>query len=173
VGRLIAACLAIVLGVGFGSLAMIVHSSASHGVDETIGAQYKGVDAVVYPGQASLSPADIANVQKLPQAASVVTLTTAYMQVSYPDLVRPTTLPIDALYDTTRIAGPGTSSGRLPTTTNEIALPARTAAKHKVTVGQTLRSARTRTSPGTSLSSGSWTTRSTSVRRPRSRPRPP
>jgi len=37
VGRLIAACLAIVLGVGFGSLAMIVHSSASHGVDETIG----------------------------------------------------------------------------------------------------------------------------------------
>ncbi|MEV4260460.1 FtsX-like permease family protein [Kribbella sp. NPDC049584] len=139
VGRLVAACLAIVLGVGFGSLAMIVHSSASHGVDETIGAQYKGVDAVVYPNQASISPADIANVQKLPQAASVVTLTTAYIQVSYPDLVRPTTLPIDALYDTTRIAGLGTSSGRLPTTTNEIALPARAAAKHKVTVGQTLR----------------------------------
>lgn len=56
VGRLVAACLAIVLGVGFGSLAMIVHSSASHGVDETIGAQYKGVDAVVYPDQATISP---------------------------------------------------------------------------------------------------------------------
>ncbi|MER7247926.1 FtsX-like permease family protein [Kribbella sp. NPDC000426] len=139
VGRLVAACLAIVLGVGFGSLAMIVHSSASHGVDETIGAQYKGVDAVVYPDQSTISPADIANVQKLPQAASVATLTTAYMEVSYPDLVRPTTLPIDALYDTTHIAGPGTSSGRLPTATNEIALPARAAAKHKVTVGQTLR----------------------------------
>jgi putative ABC transport system permease protein len=139
VGRLVAACLAIVLGVGFGSLAMIVHSSASHGVDETIGAQYKGVDAVVYPDQSTISPADIAHVQKLPQAASAVTLTTAYLQVSYPDLVRPTTLPIDALYDTTHIAGPGTSSGRLPTTTNEIAVPARAAAKHKVTVGQTLR----------------------------------
>jgi putative ABC transport system permease protein len=139
VGRLVAACLAIVLGVGFGSLAMIVHSSASHGVDETIGAQYKGVDAVVYPDQSTISPADIAHVQKLPQAASVVTLTTAYLQVSYPDLVRATTLPIDALYDTTHIAGPGTSSGRLPTTTTEIALPARAAAKHKVTVGQTLR----------------------------------
>jgi putative ABC transport system permease protein len=139
VGRLVAACLAIVLGVGFGALAMIVHSSASHGVDETIGARYKGVDAVVYPDQATISPADIAAARKLPQAASVVTLTTAYLEVSYPDLVRPTTLPIDALYDTTRIAGPGTSSGRLPTTTNEIALPARTAAKHKVTVGQSLR----------------------------------
>ncbi len=52
-GRLIAACLAIVLGVGFGSLAMTAHSSASHGIDETIGAQYKGVDAYVSPMRAS------------------------------------------------------------------------------------------------------------------------
>ncbi|MFI5697508.1 ABC transporter permease [Kribbella sp. NPDC051586] len=139
VGRLVAACLAIVLGVGFGSLAMIVHSSASHGVDETIGAQYKGVDAVVYPDRSTISPADIAKVQKLPQAASVVTLTTAYMEASFSDLVRPTTLPIDSLYDTSRITGPAASSGRLPSATNEIALPARTAAKHKVAVGQTLR----------------------------------
>ncbi|MFF0343473.1 ABC transporter permease [Kribbella sp. NPDC004875] len=138
-GRLIAACLAIVLGVGFGSLAMIVHASASHGVDETIGAQYKGVDAVVATGNATISPDDIAKAQKIPQAASVVTLTTAFLQASYPGLVRPTSLPIDALYDTTHIAGPGTSSGRLPTATNEIALPARTAAKHKLSVGQTLR----------------------------------
>ncbi|MGW6200656.1 ABC transporter permease [Kribbella sp. NPDC055110] len=138
-GRLIAACLAIVLGVGFGSLAMTVHSSASHGVDETIGAQYKGVDAVVYPDQSTISPDDIAKVQKLPQAAAVVTLTTAYMDVAFPDLVRGTTVPIDALYSTAQIAGPGTSSGRLPTATNEIALPARTAAKHKVGVGQSLR----------------------------------
>ncbi|RZT20134.1 putative ABC transport system permease protein [Kribbella sp. VKM Ac-2569] len=138
-GRLVAACLAIVLGVGFGSLAMIVHASASHGVDETIGAQYKGVDAVVYPDQATISPADIAKVQKLPQAAAVVTLTTAYMEFAFPDLVRGTTVPIDALYSTPQITGPGTSSGRLPTATNEIALPARTATKHKIGVGQTLR----------------------------------
>jgi putative ABC transport system permease protein len=138
-GRLVAACLAIVLGVGFGSLAMIVHSSASHGVDETIGAQYKGVDAVIYEDRATITPGDIAKAEKLPQAASVVTLTTAYMGFSFPGLVRPTTIPIDALYDTTHINGPGTSSGRLPTTTKEIALPARLAAKHKVTVGQTLR----------------------------------
>ena len=77
--------------------------------------------------------------QKLPQAVSVVTLTTAYLNVSFPGLVRPTGLPIDALYDTTHIAGPGTSSGRLPTATNEIALPAKLAAKHKVAIGQTLR----------------------------------
>jgi putative ABC transport system permease protein len=138
-GRLIAACLAIVLGVGFGSLAMIVHSSASHGVDETIGAQYRGVDAVVVPDNDSIGPADITKLQKLPQAASVVSLTTAYLEAAFPGLVRPTTLPIDALYDTRRIAGPGTSSGRLPTANNEIALPARLAAKHKVSVGQTLR----------------------------------
>ncbi|WP_350281326.1 ABC transporter permease [Kribbella sp. HUAS MG21] len=139
VGRLVAACLAIVLGVGFGSLAMIVHASASHGVDETIGAQYKGVDALVYPDRATISPDDVAKVQKVAQAASTVTLTTAYMNVSYPDLVRPTGLPIDTLYGTAEIPGPAASAGRLPSTTNEIALPARTAAKHKVSIGQQLR----------------------------------
>ncbi|GAA1580985.1 FtsX-like permease family protein [Kribbella hippodromi] len=138
-GRLIAACLAIVLGVGFGSLAMIVHSSASHGVDQTIGAQYKGVDAAVVPDQSTLSPADIAAAKNLPQAASVVAYTTAYVQAAFPGLVRPTSLPVESLHDTSRIAGPTTSSGRLPTATTEIALPARLADKYKVTVGQTLR----------------------------------
>jgi putative ABC transport system permease protein len=138
-GRLIAACLAIVLGVGFGTLAMTAHASASHGIDETIGAQYRGVDAVVWPENEAISAADIAKVRKLPQAVSVVTLTTAYLNASFPGLVRPTGLPVDTLYDTTHIAGPGTSSGRLPTATNEIALPARLAAKHKIAIGQTLR----------------------------------
>ncbi|MFF0264590.1 ABC transporter permease [Kribbella sp. NPDC004536] len=138
-GRLVAACLAIVLGVGFGSLAMIVHSSASHGIDETIGAQYKGIDTVVYPQSASISPADIAAVRRLPQASSVVTLSTAYMDVAFPDLVRPVGTQIDALYDTSVIAGPSTSSGQLPTATNEIALPSRLAAKHKVGIGDQLR----------------------------------
>ncbi len=138
-GRLIAACLAIVLGVGFGTLAMTAHASASHGIDETIGAQYRGVDAVVSPENEAITAADIAKVQKLPQAVSVVTLTTAYLNASFPGLVRPIGLPVDALHDTTHIAGPGTSSGRLPTATNEIALPAKLAAKHNVAIGQTLR----------------------------------
>lgn len=138
-GRLVAACLAIVLGVGFGTLAMTAHASASHGIDETIGAQYRGVDAVVSPENEAITAADIAKVQKLPQAVSVVTLMTAYLNASFPGLVRPTGLPVDALHDTTHIAGPGTSSGRLPTATNEIALPAKLAAKHKVAIGQTLR----------------------------------
>ncbi len=138
-GRLIAACLAIVLGVGFGTLALTAHASASNGIDETIGAQYRGVDAVVYPENAEITPADLAKLQKLPQADSVVTYTSAYLTASFPDLVRPAGIGIDALYDTTRIAGPGTSSGRLPTATNEIALPAKLAADHKVSVGQTLR----------------------------------
>ncbi|TDD15637.1 FtsX-like permease family protein [Kribbella turkmenica] len=138
-GRLVAACLAIVLGVGFGTLALTAHSSASNGVDTTIGAQYRGVDAAVYPRDTQITAADVAKLQKLPQAASVVTLSTAYMTASFPDLVRPAGLAVDALYDTSRIAGPGTASGRLPTTTNELALPAKVAAKHGVAVGQTLR----------------------------------
>lgn len=138
-GRLIAACLAIVLGVGFGTLALTAHASASNGIDETIGAQYRGVDTVVYPEREEITPAALAKLQKLPQADSVATLTTAYLTIAFPDLVRPAGLGIDALYDTTRIAGPGTSSGRLPTATNEIALPAKLAAEHKVSVGQTLR----------------------------------
>ncbi|TCC56491.1 ABC transporter permease [Kribbella pittospori] len=138
-GRLVAACLAIVLGVGFGTLAMTAHGSAAHGVDTTIGAQYRGVDALVYPENAEITAADVAKVNKVPQAASVVSLTTAYLDASYPGLVRDEALEIDALYDTTKIAGPGTSSGRLPTATNEIALPAKLADKHKVAVGQKLR----------------------------------
>ncbi|MEU4191460.1 ABC transporter permease [Kribbella sp. NPDC026611] len=138
-GRLIAACLAIVLGVGFGTLAMTVHASASHGIDETIGAQYRGVDTVVQPFAQAITPADVAKVREVPTAASVVTYTTAYMQAAFAGLVRPESLAIDALYDSTRIAGPGTSSGRLPNATNEIALPKRLADKHKVAVGQSLR----------------------------------
>src|SRR5918999_1716707 len=59
-GRLIAACLAIVLGVGFGTLALTAHASASNGIDETIGAQYRGVDSVVYPENAEITPAELA-----------------------------------------------------------------------------------------------------------------
>lgn len=138
-GRLVAACLAIVLGVGFGTLALTAHASASYGIDESIGAQYRGVETMVYPENAQITPADVAKLQKLPQADSVVTFTTAYMTAAFPDLVRPDGIAVDALYDTTRIAGPGTSSGRLPTATNEIALPAKLAAKHQVAIGQKLR----------------------------------
>ena len=139
VGRLVAACLAIVLGVGFGTLAMTAHASASHGIDETIGAKYQGVDAIVAPDNTEIRPADIAAVRKLPQADSVVTTTSAYLQIAFAGQVRPDYLGIDALYDTSRIAGPTTSAGRLPTATDEIAIPAKLAEKHKVTVGQTLR----------------------------------
>ncbi|MFI5732234.1 ABC transporter permease [Kribbella sp. NPDC051587] len=138
-GRLVAACLAIVLGVGFGALAMTAHSSASHGIDETIGAQYKGVDAYASPDNAEITPAALAKVKALPQVAESVAITTAYMETSFPGLVRPVSLPIDALHNTTQIAVPSTTAGRLPTATNEIALPNKLAAKHNVAVGQSLR----------------------------------
>ncbi|GAA0609131.1 FtsX-like permease family protein [Kribbella sandramycini] len=138
-GRLIAACLAIVLGVGFGALAMTAHASASHGIDETIGVQYKGVDTFVESRSDTITPALAAKVKALPQVAEVVPKSTAYLQATFPGLVRPVNLAIDALYQTTQIATPGTTSGRLPTATDEIALPNKLAAKHNVAVGQTLR----------------------------------
>jgi putative ABC transport system permease protein len=138
-GRLVAACLAIVLGVGFGTLAMTVHASATHGIDETIGKQNAGVDAVVASDRESITPADVAAIEKLPQAASVVVDTSAYLQVQWAGQVRPDNLGVAARYDTSKIAGPTTTSGRLPEAKNEIALPAKLADKHKVAIGQQLK----------------------------------
>ncbi|MFI5714047.1 ABC transporter permease [Kribbella sp. NPDC051620] len=138
-GRLVAACLAIVLGVGFGTLAMTAHSSATHGIDETIGKQNAGVDAVVDSNRESVSAADAAAVKKLPQVASVVIDTSAYMQVQWAGQVRPDSLAVSARYDTSKIAGPTTSAGKLPEAMNEIALPAKLADKYKVSVGQEIR----------------------------------
>jgi putative ABC transport system permease protein len=138
-GRLVAACLAIVLGVGFGTLAMTTHASASHGIDETIGKQYAGVDAVITPDQESVRPTDLAAVRKLPQVASAVALTTSYLQISWPGKVRPDYLGVDARYDTSKIAGPVARQGRLPDSSLEIALPAKLADKYKVAIGSKLR----------------------------------
>ncbi|WBQ06774.1 ABC transporter permease [Kribbella sp. CA-293567] len=138
-GRLVAACLAIVLGVGFGTLAMTAHSSATHGIDETIGKQNAGVDAVVRSDRESVTTKDTEAIKKLPQAASVVIATSAYLQVQWAGQVRPDNLPIAALYDTSKIAGPTATSGKLPEAKNEIALPAGLAEKYKVTVGQELK----------------------------------
>ncbi|WP_112242380.1 ABC transporter permease [Kribbella monticola] len=138
-GRLIAACLAIVLGVGFGTLAMTAHASASHGIDETIGRQLAGVDAVATPQNASITAKDVAAVRKLPQADSVVATTSAYMQVTWAGKVRPGSLGVQARYDTSRIAGPSAIQGRLPDSTLEIALPAKVAEKNKVALGSKLR----------------------------------
>ncbi|NEA31966.1 FtsX-like permease family protein [Streptomyces sp. SID13031] len=135
-GRLVAACLAIVLGVGFGTLAMTAHSSATHGIDETIGKQNAGVDAVVESSRESLAASDAAAVKKLPQVASMVTDTSAYLQVQWPGQVRPESLGIDARYDTSKIAGPTTTSGKLPEAKNEVALPAKLAEKYKIPLGQ-------------------------------------
>ena len=138
-GRLVAACLAIVLGVGFGTLAMTAHASASHGIDETIGKQYAGVDAAITPDQGSIQPTDLAAVRKLPQVASAVSLTTSYLQITWPGKVRPDYLGVDARYDTSRIAGPVAGTGRLPDSSLELALPAKLAAKYKVVLGSKLR----------------------------------
>ncbi|WP_328328466.1 FtsX-like permease family protein [Kribbella sp. NBC_00382] len=138
-GRLVAACLAIVLGVGFGTLAMTAHSSATNGIDETIGKQNAGVDAVVDSDRRQASAADVAAVKKLPQVASVVIDTSAFLQVQWAGQVRPDSLGIDARYDTSKIAGPTTSAGKLPEAKNEIALPAKLADKYKVSVGQDLK----------------------------------
>jgi putative ABC transport system permease protein len=138
-GRLVAACLAIVLGVGFGTLAMTVHASASNGIDETIGKQNAGVDAVVASSQKSVTPADYNKIRKLPQVSSAITDTAAFLQVAWPGKVRPDYLGIHARYDTSRIAGPTTSAGRLPEAKNEVALPAKLMEKYKIGLGQQIK----------------------------------
>jgi putative ABC transport system permease protein len=137
-GRLIAACLAIVLGVGFGALAMTAHASASHGVDETIGKANAGVDAVVAADRESIPPKQVDAIRKLPQADSVVVDTSAYMQVAWAGKVRPDYLGIAARYDTSRIAGPKAIQGRLPDSTLELALPAKLAEKYQAGLGTKL-----------------------------------
>ncbi|TWD79012.1 putative ABC transport system permease protein [Kribbella amoyensis] len=137
-GRLVAACLAIVLGVGFGTLAMTAHASASHGIDETIGKANAGVDAVVIGDNESVQVKDAEAIRKVPQVASAVIDTSAFLQVSWAGKVRPDYLAVSALYDTSRIAGPTTTQGRLPAGTLEIALPAKEAEKNKVGIGSKL-----------------------------------
>ena len=138
-GRLVAACLAIVLGVGFGTLALTVHSSASNAIDETIGKQNAGVDAVVNADRESINPAAYDKVLKLPEVGSAIVDTSAYLKIAWPGEVRPDWLGIAARYDTSRIAGPAAKTGKLPDAKNEIALPAKLAEKYKVTVGQQLK----------------------------------
>ncbi|MEV8379191.1 FtsX-like permease family protein [Kribbella sp. NPDC056861] len=138
-GRLVAACLAIVLGVGFGTLAMTAHSTATHLIDETIGKQNAGVDAVVEYHVNMITAADYTTIKKLPQVVSAITETSAFVDVTWPNSVRPSWFAVDAKYDTSKIAGPGASAGRLPTTAKEIALPAKLMAKYKLRLGQQLR----------------------------------
>ena len=137
-GRLIAGCLAIVLGVGFGALAMTAHASASHGIDETIGKANAGVDAVVAADKESILPKNADAVRKLPQADSVVVSTSAFMQVAWAGKVRPDYLSIAARYDTSRIAGPKAIQGRLPDSSLELALPAKLAEKYQAGLGTKL-----------------------------------
>lgn len=137
-GRLVAACLAIVLGVGFATLALTARSSAAHGIDETIGAANAGVAAAVAPWDESIRAADLAAIRKLPQADVVVGRTSAYLQAYWPGTVRPAYLPVAARYDTTRIAGPVMATGRLPEAIDELAIPAQLAEKYKIALGSKL-----------------------------------
>lgn len=137
-GRLVAACLAIVLGVGFATLALTARSSAARGIDDTIGAANTGVAAVVEGRGESIRPTDVAAVRRLPQAGSVVPRTVTYLQVYWPGTIRPQYLTVAARYDAAEIAGPVAAAGRLPTADGELAVPARLADKHQLGVGAKL-----------------------------------
>ena len=138
-GRLVAACLAIGIGVGFATLALTVRSSAAHGIDETIGAENAGVDAVITPWREPIRPTDVTAVRKLPQADAVVVGTgTVFLLVTWSGDVRPSYLGVEALHDDSRVAGPRAAVGRLPRTDTEIAVPAKLADKHHLAVGSKL-----------------------------------
>ncbi len=139
-GRLVAACLAIVLGVGFGTLAMTAHSSATNGIDQTIGKQNAGVDAVFTSNNDSVTAADVAAGQEV---AAGRFGRRRHLGVHAGPVGRPGPArhrsPSPPATTPRKIAGPTTKTGKLPEAKNEIALPARLADKHKVALGQQLK----------------------------------
>lgn len=134
-GRLVAACLAIVLGVGFATLALSARASASHGIDETIGAQYKGVDAVVRGEQESLNAKSLATIRALPQTEVAIGTNRAYLETTWKGDVRPSYLGVQALTNEPRLPGPKLKDGRFPMSAAEIALPASVAVKRELPIG--------------------------------------
>lgn len=146
-GRLVAAAVAIVIGVAFATTALLVRSSAAHGVDQAIGGEYKGVDAVIGPDDRSIRPADVAAVKALPQAEAVSAVTSSYLRTTWPGDVRPSYLSVQAREVAPGLPSAEAASGRLPRGTAEIALPQRLADQHQVLLGSklTLRSSEDKT----------------------------
>lgn len=136
-GRLVAACLAIVLGVAFGTVTLTAHSTASHLVDTEIGDDYKGVDVVVAPDDHSISARDVAAVRRTAGVATYQTISTAYLQTVWPGDRRASILPVQAT-NRSELPGPTVVTGRMPSGTTEIALPRTVADQHELAVGDHL-----------------------------------
>lgn len=136
-GRLVAACLAIVLGVAFGTVTLTARSTASHAVDTAIGDDYKGVDVVVAPDRQSISAQDVAAVRRTAGVSAYQTISSAYLQTIWPGDRRASLLPTQATNDSL-LPRPTITEGRMPAATTEIALPQTLASKHKLAVGNHL-----------------------------------
>lgn len=137
-GRLIAACLTIVLGVGFGTVTLTTRSTASHVIDEAIGSEYKGIDVVVAPRNGSVTEQDLTAVRRVPGVQAVQSIATSYLQTTWSGDRRPSMLDVQATNDAPGLPFPETASGRMPRSATEIALPQTLADKHKLTIGSHL-----------------------------------
>jgi putative ABC transport system permease protein len=137
--RFVASCLAIVLGVAFGTVALTARSSAAHEVDTSIAAPYGGTDAVVFSSENTLTAANLATIRALPSVRAAAPISTAYLAVTWPGDKRPSYMPVRPPSGEPSL--PSTASlaeGREPRTTTEIAVPDRLAARHGLTPGSTL-----------------------------------
>ena len=137
--RFVASCLAIVLGVAFGTVALTARSSAAHEVDTSIAAPYDGTDAVVFSRAKPLTAANLAAIRALPPVRAAAPISTGYVAVTWPGDKRPSYMPVRPPSGEPSL--PSTASladGREPRTTNEIAVPDRLAARHGLTPGSTL-----------------------------------
>ena len=137
-GRLVAACLAIVLGVAFGTVTLAARSTASHVVDTAIGADYKGVDVVVAPRTESITAKDVAAVRRTAGVREVQTITSAYLQTVWAGDRRSILLEARATNDAPGLPFAAVIQGRMPGSAAEIALPETLASKHKLAVGNQL-----------------------------------
>ena len=136
-GRLVAACLAIVLGVAFGTVTLTARSTASHVVDSAIGDDYKGVDVVVAPDDQSISARDVAAVRRTAGVATYQTISTAYLQTVWPGDRRASMLPVQAT-NQSDLPSATVVEGKLPAGETEIALPQTLASQHRLAVGNHL-----------------------------------
>ena len=136
-GRLVAACLAIVLGVAFGTVTLTARSTASHAVDSAIGDDYKGVDVVVAPDDRSISAQDVSAVRRTAGVATYQTISTAYLQTVWQGDRRASMLQVQAT-NQSDLPRATVVDGKLPTSATEIALPETLASQHKLAVGNRL-----------------------------------
>ena len=133
-GRLIPAGLAILLGTAFVTVTLIAGNTMTRSTNDQVTAQYAAADLVVTGKDgASVSPAQLADIRATDGVTAAEPLMMTWLWLDHGS--RSTsllTLPVAAESDLSSLR---ISSGKAPTGTDQIALPAQVAERLRVGVG--------------------------------------